>query len=314
MVGVAVRQDREDTSPKEGGQSVTCRGTRKFSKKYHAARDTSDMDELSLAIANIPNTIEAVLHKIVATYNRMDIDPGFFYALSAGVCLGLLALTYVSIYPGDPHSGWDITTDEDRFYAMKKEIEAETEEEEQVRLSKKNKNTNLSVEDELKEMQATTLRNRKNKHKHKKEEGAATALAKTTDIMADETNKNPVKTEEELEEESFMKSLEGLSDLEQEAKINVRNLKREFGGVENLRKVVKGKVYSDSKRKSGCVYWSLRVINWMIPLSLICAACYSLNQDYDINVLNYVAWVFPREAAVLKSFTGERQDFGQQYK
>ena len=270
------------------------------------------MDELSLAIANIPNTVEAVLHKIVATYNRMDIDPGFFYALSAGVCLGLLALTYVSIYPGDPHSGWDITTDEDRFYAMKKEIEAETEEEEQVRLSKKNKNTNLSVEDELKEMQATTLRNRKNKHK--KEEGTATALAKTTDIMADETNKNPEKTEEELEEESFMKSLEGLSDLEQEAKINVRNLKREFGGVENLRKVVKGKVYSDSKRKSGCVYWSLRVINWMIPLSLICAACYSLNQDYDINVLNYVAWVFPREAAVLKSFTGERQDFGQQYK
>ena len=43
-------------------------------------------------------------------------------------------------------------------------------------------------------------------------------------------------------------------------------------------------------------------------------AAYSLNQEYNVNVLNYFAQWFPREAAVFKSFTGEKQNFGVKYK
>jgi hypothetical protein len=48
------------------------------------------------------------------------------------------------------------TTDEDRFYALKKEIEMETSEERELRLAKEGKNNKLTVEEELKEMKKET--------------------------------------------------------------------------------------------------------------------------------------------------------------
>jgi hypothetical protein len=272
------------------------------------------MDELTLIINNIPNQIENRIHKIVETYNTLDIDPGFFYSLSGGILLGLIALTYLHFYPGDPHSGWNVDTDEDRFYAMKKEIEAETPEEKEKRLAKEGKNK--KIKGEVKEMKEETLRKRKNAKKG--QEAPFTTNPDSinkNDIMAEELEselKN-YKTNFQVEEEAFIKSLEGLSNLEAEAKINVRQLKKQYG-VDNLRNVVKGKVYSDAKAKSGCCYWTLRLINWLIPIGLMIGAAYSLNQEYNVNVLNYFAQWFPREAAVFKSFTGEKQNFGVKYK
>merc|ERR1712166_1575460 len=104
----------------------------------------------------------------------MKVDPGVYYSLGAGLFLGTCVLIYLTFYPGDPHSGWDITTDEDRFYAIKGLIESETEEERAKRLLKQGKNTKLTIEQELKEM---------------KQELCALAAAEVEeDIMDDDTS------------------------------------------------------------------------------------------------------------------------------
>ena len=59
------------------------------------------------------------------------------------------------------------------------------------------------------------------------------------------------------------------------------------------------------------VYWTVRLINWSIPLGLLFAACYALNQDYNINVLNYLSVWFPREASIFQRMAGNEDiDYG----
>merc|ERR1712166_480619 len=98
----------------------------------------------------------------------MKVDPGVYYSLGAGLFLGTCVLIYLTFYPGDPHSGWDITTDEDRFYAIKGLIESETEEERAKRLLKQGKNTKLTIEQELKEMKEEKKKKKKKKYTQKK--------------------------------------------------------------------------------------------------------------------------------------------------
>ena len=281
------------------------------------------MDQFINTVQLLPTHIETCINRFIVVCSKMKVDPGVYYSLGAGLFLGTCVLIYLTFYPGDPHSGWDITTDEDRFYAIKGLIESETEEERAKRLLKQGKNTKLTIEQELKEMkEETTLRQRKNKKKKNKntksdtttttmkQELCALAAAEVEeDIMDDDTS--PELTDKEAKAKAFAKSLEGLSDLEIETKMEFQALKQQFGGVENLRKIVKGKKYSDSKPKSGCVYWTVRLINWSIPLGLLFAACYALNQDYNINVLNYLSVWFPREASIFQRMAGNEDiDYG----
>ena len=279
------------------------------------------VDQFIGTVQLLPTHIETCINRFIVVCSKMKVDPGVYYSLGAGLFLGTCVLIYLTFYPGDPHSGWDITTDEDRFYAIKGLIESETEEERAKRLLKQGKNTKLTIEQELKEMkEETTLRQRKNKKKKNKntksdtttmkQELCALAAAEVEeDIMDDDTS--PELTDKEAKAKAFAKSLEGLSDLEIETKMEFQALKQQFGGVENLRKIVKGKKYSDSKPKSGCVYWTVRLINWSIPLGLLFAACYALNQDYNINVLNYLSVWFPREASIFQRMAGNEDiDYG----
>jgi hypothetical protein len=282
--------------------------------------------KLSHDISNLPERIEIILQRFILTCSKMDVDSGVFYSLGGGFMLGACVLIYLSFNPGDPHSGWDITTDEDRFYALKKEIENETDDERAIRVEKeaaRAKKKGMTVEKELEELRKTTassssssseLRQRKNAKAKKKQETEAKIT--TTDIMEDENNRNGL-TEEELKVQNFVKSLEGLSDLEVETKMEVEALKKQFGGVKNLRKIVKNKRYVDTKGGKGCIHWTLRVINWCIPLGLLIACCYALNQDYNINVLNYLAVWFPREAKIFQRMagsSGQDVDYGVKMK
>ena len=246
------------------------------------------MDDLAHALKNLPLQIETLLTRCWQTFNRLDIDPGIFYSLGAGIFLGVCALIYLCFNPGDPHSGWDITTDEDRFYALKKEIEMETSEERELRLAKEGKNNKLTVEEELKEMKKETLRQRKSMSVKKNvvatgptedevaylEDEERRAAIDNSTLMEDE---KPTKDAETLRAEEIAKSFEGLTDVEIEAKLEVQALKKQFGDISKLRKLIKGKKYADAKQSKGCLYWTVRLVNYAIPIGLLIAAVYALN-------------------------------------
>lgn len=279
------------------------------------------MDDLAHALKNLPLQIETLLTRCWQTFNRLDIDPGIFYSLGAGIFLGVCALIYLSFNPGDPHSGWDITTDEDRFYALKKEIEMETSEERELRLAKEGKNNKLTVEEELKEMKKETLRQRKSMSVKKNvvatgptedevaylEDEERRAAIDNSTLMEDE---KPTKDAETLRAEEIAKSFEGLTDVEIEAKLEVQALKKQFGDISKLRKLIKGKKYADAKQSKGCLYWTVRLVNYAIPIGLLIAAVYALNKDYNIDVLQHLALFFPKEAGIFQRMAGKDVDFG----
>ena len=270
------------------------------------------MDDLAHALKNLPLQIETLLTRCWHRFNTLDIDPGIFYSLGAGIFLGVCVLIYLSFNPGDPHSGWDITTDEDRFYALKKEIEMETSEERESRLAKEGKNKKLTVEEELKEMKKETLRQRKSKSVKKNVvvTGATAEALREIDNSALMEDEKPPKDAETLRAEEIAKSFEGLTDVEIEAKMEVQALKKQFGDLNKLRKMIKGKKYSDAKQSKGCLYWTVRLVNYAIPIGLLIAAVYALNKDYNIDVLQHLAIFFPKEAGIFQRMAGKEADFG----
>lgn len=317
-------------------------------------------------------------------FTTMDVDPGVFQSLGVGFALGLGALGYLAAYPGEPHDGWELPTEEDRFYALKRAIERETPEELEKKLAeeartaeemndrkgagktkhkkkkkkkrdkKKDKNregkdaalselpegwtpkiTDLEPQPgqatiaNQKEILAGTyeggiggdegLRNRKNKQK----QGNNTAAKGSSDSAKKKLKAAQLKRELErtggLEETPEDKvNAEGLnkvdqeiedflqlSPLEQEAAAEVKALEAQFGSRDNLRRIVKGKQYSDAKRGGGWCRVLLKVINWCIPLFLIAGLLWAVNRDYGVNVIGLLQNYFPREAAVFKSISGD---------
>ena len=96
-----------------------------------------------------------------------------------------------------------------------------------------------------------------------------------------------------------------LSPLDQEAAAEVKALEAQFGSRENLRRIVKGKQYSDAKRGGGWCKFLLKVVNWCIPLILIAGLLWAVNRDYGVNVVGLLQTYFPREAAVFQSIAGD---------
>jgi hypothetical protein len=341
--------------------------------------------------------LESAVPRVAEYFTTMDIDPGVFQSLGVGFALGLGALGYLAAYPGEPHDGWELPTEEDRFYALKRAIERETPEELEKKLAeearavegmksgkgagkkkKKKKKKNRSQKsnngekgrdkdvvpselpngwtpkiDDLEPQpgQATIahqdaivagsyeggsggegLRNRKKKgkasaataatdsskdgegkdescslNKEKQHEKRAAQLKKELERTGgleerpeDKVNAQGL-SKVDLEIEDFLK----LSPLEQEAAAEVKALEAQFGNRNNLRRIVKGKQYSDAKRGGGWCRVLLRVINWCIPLLLIAGLLWAVNRDYGVNVIGLLRAYFPREAAVFQSIAGE---------
>ena len=325
--------------------------------------------------------------RAMAYFTTMDVDPGVFQSLGMGFAIGLGALLYLSVYPGEPHDGWELPTEEDRFYALKAAIERETPEELEAKLAeeqakvelmkqkKKEKKSKKSKKDKSKKKkknkdsgdtegaqqgeggsdlpegwepevsklepqpgQATIadqkaiiagtyeggsgLRKRRN---HKTKESKADEKSAKDDTIESAGKKKSVaeQVKRELErtggleerpedkpaqlskQEKQVEEFLNLSPLEQEAAAEVKALEQQFGNRENLRRIIKGKSYSDAKPQNGWCKIILKILNFCIPLLLIAGLLWAVNRDYGINVLGILQNYFPREAAVFQSIAGE---------
>ena len=323
--------------------------------------------------------------RAMAYFTTMDVDPGVFQSLGMGFAIGIGALLYLSVYPGEPHDGWELPTEEDRFYALKAAIERETPEEleaklaeehakvEQMKRRKKGKKSKKSKKDKSKkkkktgrgvdgvsqgegeselpegwEPEVSTLEpqpgqatiadqdaiiagtyeggNGLRKRKNKESKGEEKKKKKTKDETVESAGKKKSVAEQvkrELErtggleerpedkpaqlskQEKQVEEFLNLSPLEQEAAAEVKALEQQFGSRENLRRIIKGKSYSDAKPQNGWCKTILKILNFCIPLFLIAGLLWAVNRDYGINVLGILQNYFPREAAVFQSFAGE---------